>query len=120
MNLEYLGRMLTTKKKKKRKKKRKKEKKRFVLKTIKPQIFLVVMCSIPYRLWHLNTVKPFYSGHHRDLKIAYFTSKTYSRVLGYSEIQTKVCQKVGVGSRKILKTIYYSISSLYGNLKATG
>ena len=28
-------------------------------------------------------------------KLAYFTSKTYSRVLGYSVIETKVCQSKG-------------------------
>ena len=70
----------------------------------------------------LDTVKPRYSGHHRDLKtmpvierfpyievlprLAYFTSKTYSRVLGYSVIETKVCQKFGVGRRKSLNTLY--------------
>ena len=45
-------------------------------------------------------------------KLAYFTSKTYSRVLGYSVNETKVCQKVGVGRRKSLKTIYKRISCL--------
>ena len=39
-------------------------------------------------------------------KLAYFTSKTYSRVLGYSVIETKVCQKFGVGRKKSLKTIH--------------
>ena len=33
-------------------------------------------------------------------KLACFSSKTYSRVLGYSVIETKVCQKFGVGRRK--------------------
>ena len=32
-------------------------------------------------------------------KLADFTSKTYSRMLGYSVIETKVCQKVGVARR---------------------
>ena len=57
-------------------------------------------------------MKPLYSRHHRDLnwevfpKLAYFTSKTFSRVFWYSVIESKVCQKVGVGRRKSLKTIY--------------
>ena len=36
-------------------------------------------------------------------KLISFTSKTYSRVLWYSVIEPKVCQKVGVGRRKNLK-----------------
>ena len=84
-------------------------------------------------------MKPLYSGHDRDHKIvsiiesvrfieflpklAYFTSKTYSPVLGYSAIEPKVRQKVGVGRRKNLKTILENItriSRLYDNLRATG
>ena len=53
--------------------------------------------SVRYRGVRLREVFP---------KLAYFNSKTYSRVLGYSVIETKVCQKVGGGSRKSLKTIY--------------
>ena len=69
----------------------------------------------PIFICTFTTVKPLYSGHHWDLKIvsvierflyievlpklAYFTSKTYSRVLGYSVIETAVCQKVFVGRR---------------------
>ena len=48
------------------------------------------------------------------------TSKTFSRVFWYSVIESKVCQKVGVGRRKSLKTIYYRISCLYDNLEGTG
>ena len=33
------------------------------------------------------------------------TSKTFSRVFWYSVIESKVCQKVGVGRRKSLKHI---------------
>ena len=51
-------------------------------------------------------------------KLACFTSKTFSRVFWYSVIESKVCQKVGVGRRK-LKT-YQRISCLYDNLEATG
>ena len=79
-------------------------------------------------------VKPLYSGHHQDLnsvryrgvryievllKSASFTSTTYSRVLGYRVIEPKVCQKVGVGRRKSLKTIYNRIC-FYDNLEITG
>ena len=52
--------------------------------------------------------------------MAYFTSKPCSRVFGYSAIEPKVCQNVGVGRRKSLKTIYGRISYLYDNLEATG
>ena len=53
-------------------------------------------------------------------KLAYFTSKTYSRVLRYSVIETKMCQTFSVGRRKSLKTMYWRISCLHDNLKATG
>ena len=53
-------------------------------------------------------------------KLAYFTSKTYSRVLRYSVIETKMCQTFSVGRRKSLKIMYWRISSLHDNLKATG
>ena len=56
-------------------------------------------------------------------KLAYFTSKTCSPVLGYSVIEPKVRQKVDVGIRKNLKTILENItriSRLHDNLKATG
>ena len=39
-------------------------------------------------------------------KLVYFISKTYSKVLEYSAIETKVCQKVSVGRRKSPKTIH--------------
>ena len=78
--------------------------------------------------------KPLYSEHHRDLKtviesvlyidvlpkLAYFTSKTCSRVFGYSEIDPKIFQEAGVWRRKNLKTMYWMISCLYDNLEATG
>ena len=41
-------------------------------------------------------------------------------VLGYSEIKSKVCQKVGVHRRKSLKTTILEMTCLYDNLKATG
>ena len=41
-------------------------------------------------------------------------------VVGYSVIETKVCQKVGVNRRKSLKTIILEVTCLYDNLKATG
>ena len=59
-------------------------------------------------------MKPLYSGHHQNLKsyrgvryievlpkLASFTSKPYFRVLGYSVIEPKVCQNVGVGRNQI-------------------
>ena len=33
------------------------KKNRFVLETRKPQTIFVVLCSIPYRVWHLNNVR---------------------------------------------------------------
>ena len=82
------------------------------------------------------TVKPLYSGHHLDQnnvryrevsatkvlpKLAYFASKTCSKVIGYSVINLKVCQEVDVGRRKrSLKTMYSTISCLHDNLEATG
>ena len=71
----------------------------------------------------ITTVKPLYSGHHRDLKkvsaiercplrggssqIRLFYFKNLLWVLGYSEIYPKVCQKAGFGRRKRLKTLYF-------------
>ena len=49
-----------------------------------------------------------------------FTSKSYSMVLGYSIIESEVCQKVSVNTRKSLKTIILEVACLYDNLKATG
>ena len=53
-------------------------------------------------------------------KLAYFASETCFSVLGYSTIEIKVCQKVGVGRRESGKMIYWRMSWLYNNLKATG
>ena len=39
-------------------------------------------------------------------KYAYFASKTYFSVLGFSAIEFKVCQKLDVRRRKSLKTVY--------------
>ena len=41
-------------------------------------------------------------------------------MLGFSVIEPKICQKVGVGRKKSLKTIYYRIACLYDNLEDTG
>ena len=68
------------------------------------------------------TVKPFFIGRHRDLKVVsvletcplhrrsfkldYFVSKTYSRVLEYNAIDPKMCQEAGFGRRRSLETEY--------------
>ena len=69
-----------------------------------------------YRDVFMRTVKSLCRGHHRDLKIvpvrercllhrdsceiSLFYFKIYSRVLGYSVIEPKMCQKVGVQRKK--------------------